>query len=295
MKIQWYPGHMAKTRREIQEIVKMVDVVIELLDARIPLSSRNPDLDSMISGKPKLVLLNKSDLAEDGITSAWIKYFKTQGASALAIDSITGKNINKVYQMAKEPVKEKFDRKAERGIVGRPVRALVAGIPNVGKSSFINKISSRAGTKTGDKPGVTRSKQWIKVNKEFELLDTPGILWPRFDDEMVGLHLAYTRAIKDEILDPEELSTRLLEELAILKPQAILDRYKVEAGGTGLEMLKKIGSRRGCIISGGEIDTLRAAGIVLDDYRSGKLGKITLELPPKEETGEGEKDGEDKH
>lgn len=295
MKIQWYPGHMAKTRREIHETVKMVDVVIELLDARIPLSSRNPDLDSMISGKPKLVLLNKSDLAEDGITSAWIKYFKTQGASALAIDSITGKNINKVYQMAKEPVKEKFDRKAERGIVGRPVRALVAGIPNVGKSSFINKISSRAGTKTGDKPGVTRSKQWIKVNKEFELLDTPGILWPRFDDEMVGLHLAYTRAIKDEILDPEELSTRLLEELAILKPQTILERYKVEAGGTGLEMLKKIGSRRGCIISGGEIDTLRAAGIVLDDYRSGKLGKITLELPPKEETGEGEENGEDKH
>lgn len=295
MKIQWYPGHMAKTRRDIQETVKMVDVVIELLDARIPLSSRNPDLDSMISGKPKIILLNKCDLAEDSVTSAWIKYFKVHGTSALAIDSITGKNINKIYQMVKEPVKEKFERKAERGIVGRPVRALVAGIPNVGKSSFINKISSRAGTKTGDKPGVTRSKQWIKVNKEFELLDTPGILWPKFDDETVGLHLAYTRAIKDEILDPEELSTHLLEELAILKPQAILDRYKVEAEGTGLEMLKKIGSRRGCIISGGEIDTLRAAGIVLDDYRSGKLGKITLELPPQEETGEGEENGEDKH
>lgn len=292
MKIQWYPGHMAKTRRDIQEAVKLVDVVIELLDARIPLSSRNPDLDSMISGKPKLVLLNKCDLAEDGITSAWIKYFKTNGTTALAIDSITGKNINKVYQMAKEPVKEKFERKAERGIIGRPVRALVAGIPNVGKSSFINKISSRAGTKTGDKPGVTRSKQWIKVNKEFELLDTPGILWPKFDDEVVGLHLAYTRAIKDEILDPEELSAHLLEELAVLKPQAIIQRYKVEAEGTGLEMLKKIGSRRGCIISGGEIDTLRAAGIILDDYRSGKLGKITLELPPQEERGK--EDGEDK-
>lgn len=295
MKIQWYPGHMAKTRRDIQETVKMVDVVIELLDARIPLSSRNPDLDSMISGRPKIVLLNKCDLAEDGITSAWIRYFKTQGVAALAIDSITGKNINKVYQIVKEPVREKFERKAERGIVGRPVRALVAGIPNVGKSSFINKISLRAGTKTGDKPGVTRSKQWIKVNKEFELLDTPGILWPKLDDEMVGLHLAYTRAIKDEILDPEELSAHLLEELAILKPQAILQRYKVESEGTGLEMLKKIGSRRGCIVSGGEIDTLRAAGIVLDDYRSGKLGKITLELPPVEKEGENENGGEDKH
>lgn len=286
MNIQWYPGHMAKTRRDIQETVKMVDVVIELLDARIPLSSRNPDLDSMIAGRPKLILLNKCDLAEDGITSAWIKYFKEQGADALAIDSINGKNINRIYQMAREPVKEKFERKAERGIVGRPVRALVAGIPNVGKSSFINKISSRAGTKTGDKPGVTRSKQWIKVNREFELLDTPGILWPKFDDERVAMHLAFTRAIKDEILDPEELSSRLLEELSAIKPQAILQRYKVEAEGDGMDMLEKIGSRRGCIISGGQVDTLRAAGIVLDDYRNGKLGRISLELPPDEKEGE---------
>ncbi len=295
MNIQWYPGHMAKTRREIQETVKMVDVVIELLDARIPLSSKNPDLDSMISGKPKLVLLNKCELAEEGITSQWVRYYKSQGAVALAIDSISGKNINKVFQMAKELVREKLERKAERGIVGRPVRALVAGIPNVGKSSFINKISSRAGTKTGDKPGVTRSKQWIKVNREFELLDTPGILWPKFDDEQVALHLAYTRAIKDEILDPEELSMKLLEELAVLKPDSLKLRYKIETEGAGLDMLNKVGSRRGCIVSGGEIDTLRAAGIVLDDYRSGKLGKITLELPPVEKEGDNGNDGKAEH
>ena len=286
MIIQWYPGHMVKTKREIQEVLKLIDVVIELLDARIPLSSKNPDMDELIGNKPKVVLLNKCELAEDHITREWIEYYKRKGIAAFDIDSLSGKNINKVYGVVREAVKEKFDRKAEKGIVGQPVRAMVAGIPNVGKSSFINKISSRAGTKTGDKPGVTRSKQWIKVNKEFELLDTPGILWPKFDDENVALHLAYTRAIKDEILDTEQLAVKFIEELLVIKPKTLIERYKMEIKENPLSTLLEIGKRRGCVISGGEIDTLRTANIVFDDYRNGKLGRVSLERPEKESGSE---------
>lgn len=279
MIIQWYPGHMAKTKRQILESLKMIDVVIELLDARIPESSRNPDMDSLFQNKPRVVLLNKYDLAEESVTREWIKYFQSKGIGAIGVDSISGKNISKIYPVVREAVKEKFERKAARGIIGQPVRAMVAGIPNVGKSSFINRISSRSITVTGDKPGVTRSKQWVKVNKEFELMDTPGILWPKFDDEKVALHLAFTRAIKDEILDTEELAFKFVQEMAIIKPAALIDRYKITISEDPLENMMNIGKRRGCIISGGEIDTLRTATIILDDYRSGRLGKISLEKP----------------
>lgn len=279
MIIQWYPGHMAKTKRQILESLKMIDVVIELLDARIPESSRNPDMDSLFQNKPRVVLLNKYDLAEESVTREWIKYFQSKGIGAIGVDSISGKNISRIYPVVREAVKEKFERKAARGIVGQPVRAMVAGIPNVGKSSFINRISSRSITATGDKPGVTRSKQWVKVNKEFELMDTPGILWPKFDDEKVALHLAFTRAIKDEILDTEELAFKFVQEMAIIKPSALIERYKITISEDPLENMMNIGKRRGCIISGGEIDTLRTATIILDDYRSGRLGKISLEKP----------------
>jgi ribosome biogenesis GTPase A len=270
---------MVKTRREIQEIVKLIDVVIELLDARIPLSSKNPDLDELIGNRPKIVLLNKCELAEDSITKQWIEYYRANNIGAMEVDSISGKNLSKVYAQVKGLVKEKFEKKAARGIVGKPVRALVAGIPNVGKSSFINKMSSRTSARTGDKPGVTRSKQWIKVNKDFELLDTPGILWPKFDDEAVALHLAFTRAIKDEIIDSEELAIKLIGELSVIKPDALVKRYGIDIIDDSFKMLQMIGAKRGCIISGGEVDTLRAAGILLDDFRGCRLGRVTLDKP----------------
>lgn len=279
MNIQWYPGHMVKTKRQIESTLKIIDVVIELLDARIPESSKNPDLDTLIKDKPKVVLLNKCDLAEESVTRNWIKYYRDRGIPALDIDSITGKNLNKIYTIVSEEVREKFEKKAMKGIVGRPVRALVAGIPNVGKSSFINRISSKNNAKTGDKPGVTRSNQWIKVNKDFELLDTPGILWPKFEDERVALNLAFTRAIKDEILDTEELALKFIEEISLIKPQALKERYKVEISENPLDTMESIGRKRGCVVSGGEIDYLRVANIVLDEYRGGKLGKISLEKP----------------
>lgn len=279
MNIVWYPGHMVKTKRQIQESIKMVDVVMELIDARIPVSSRNPDVDSLINNKPKVVLLNKCDLADDTSTKKWISYFKENNVTSIDIDCVTGKNINKVYSIAKEAVKEKFERKMAKGIVGRPVRAMIVGIPNVGKSSFINRIASKQAAKTGDKPGVTRTKQWIIVSSDFELLDTPGILWPKFDDERVALHLAYTRAIKDEILDTEELVVKFVEEIAEMKPQALINRYKIDIKQDALDNVYEIGKKRGCVISGGEIDMLRASNIILDDYRNGKLGRITFELP----------------
>ncbi|WP_133627761.1 ribosome biogenesis GTPase YlqF [Fonticella tunisiensis] len=279
MSIQWYPGHMVKTKRQIIDSLKLIDVVIELFDARIPDSSKNPDIDELIGNKQRVVLLNKCEMADENITKEWIKRYKDMGISALDVDSITGRNINRVYTLVKESVKEHFEKRVEKGIVGRPVRALVLGIPNVGKSTFINKISSKSSAKTGDKPGVTRSKQWIKVNKDFELLDTPGILWPKFDDEKVALHLAFIRAIKDEILDPEELAVKLIEELVSLKPEALKDRYKIDLNTDAFEVLKNIGRKRGCIVSGGEVNTVRAANLLLDDFRSGRLGRLSLEKP----------------
>lgn len=288
MNIQWYPGHMVKTKRQIEESLKLIDVVIELLDARIPISSKNPDIDGLIKSKPKVVLLNKCTLANDKATKEWINYFKNNNINSLDIDSVSGKNINKVYPLLKETVKDKFERKAAKGIVGRPIRAMVVGIPNVGKSSFINKISNKSSAKTGDKPGVTRSKQWIKVSKDFELLDTPGILWPKFEDEKVALHLAYTKSIKEEIIDIEELAVKFIDEAKLRFPETLKERYKIEIDESSYETLKNIGRKRGCIVSGGEVDTLRAANILFEDYRSGKLGKLTIELPQDQHLDENE-------
>jgi ribosome biogenesis GTPase A len=270
---------MAKAKRQMQESLKLIDVIVELLDARIPTASSNPDMESIAGGKPRVVVLNKCDLAQDSITSKWIEHYKKKGLGAIEVDAMSGKNIAKVFGIVREIVKDKFEAKAARGIVGQPIRALVAGIPNVGKSSFINKISSKSIAVTGDKPGVTKSKQWIKVNKDFELMDTPGILWPKFDDERVALHLAYTRAIKDEILDIEELALRFIEEIYIIKPEALKERYKIDLSEDPVETFSRIGKKRGCVVSGGEIDTLRAANIIFDDYRNGKLGRISLEKP----------------
>jgi len=286
MNIVWYPGHMVKTRREITESLKMIDVVIELIDARIPISSRNPDLDGLINGKPKVVLLNKCDLCEEGATKKWITYYKKKGYGAIDIDCLSGKNMNRILPTVKDAVREKIERKIAKGIIGRPTRAMVVGIPNVGKSSFINRISSKQNAKTGDKPGVTRSRQWIKVSPEFELLDTPGILWPKFDDEKVAHHLAYTRAIKDEILDVEELAIKFVEEISLLKPEVLKTRYKIELKDEPVDTLYEIGKKRGCVIAGGEIDILRASNIIFDDYRTGKLGRITIELPEVADVGE---------
>lgn len=280
MNIQWYPGHMVKTKREIKENLKLVDVVIELLDARIPYSSRNPDLDEIISGKEKVVLLNKADLADNRITKKWIEYYKEKGIESLEIDSISGKGLNKIYGMCKIAAKDKIDKMEKKGIIGKPLRAMVTGIPNVGKSSLINKIGGRSTARTGDKPGVTRSKQWIKVNKDFELQDTPGVLWPKFDDNKVAQKLAFTRAIKDEILDTEELAFYFIKYIQETKPTVLEERYGVELNiEEPYETMINIGKKRGCIVSGGGVDTIRASNIILDEYRTGKLGKISLESP----------------
>jgi len=279
MNIQWYPGHMVKTKKLIADSLKLIDVVLELLDARIPISSKNPDVDSIIKNKPKIVLLNKSELADPLITKEWITYYKNNGISALDIDCISGKNINKIYPLIKEILKDKIEKKQQKGIIGRPIRALVLGIPNVGKSTFINKIAKKSSAQTGDRPGITKNKQWIKVNKEFELLDTPGILWPKFDDEKVALHLAYVKSIKEEILDVVELSVKFLNEIKQISPKALEERYKVNVLDDAHVLLTEIGKKRGCVVSGGEVDLYRTANIILEDFRAAKLGRISLELP----------------
>ncbi len=280
MNIQWYPGHMAKTKREIKENLKLVDVVIELLDARIPFSSRNPDLDEIISGKEKLVLLNKADLANEGATNEWIKYYKEKGIEALAIDAVSGRGLNKLYPKCREAAKEKIERLEKKGIIGKPIRAMVTGIPNVGKSSLINKLGGKSTAKTGDKPGVTRSKQWIKVNKDFELQDTPGVLWPKFDDVKVAQKLAFTRAIKDEILDIEELAYFFVKHIQETSKNVLEERYNVNIDiDDPYETMMNIGRKRGCVVSGGHVDTVRVSNLILDEYRTGKLGRLTLEMP----------------
>ncbi|HBG37805.1 MAG TPA: ribosome biogenesis GTPase YlqF, partial [Clostridiaceae bacterium] len=253
--------------------------VIEILDARIPISSKNPDLDALLNDKPRLVILNKSDLADERSTKQWINYFKGRNIQCLDVDSTSGKNFRNIYSTIKLILKEKIDKKIERGIKNYTIRAMVVGIPNVGKSSFINKISKKSNAKTGDKPGVTRSKQWIKVNGEFELLDTPGVLWPKFDDDKVALHLTYTRAIKDEILDNVEIALKFISEISQISPSSLTGRYGIELKESPYENLSEIGRKRGCIVKGGEIDTERTAYMILDDFRSGKLGRLTLELP----------------
>lgn len=280
LNIQWFPGHMKKTERQIQEDIKLVDIVYELLDARIPLSSKNPDIDNMTAGKPKIILLNKSDLADLKQTKKWIEYYKNENTELIAICSQTGDGLKQLKNITNKMLEKTIQKQKEKGIVGKGVKALVVGIPNVGKSSFINKIAGKSSTKTGDRPGVTRGKQWITVSRDLQLLDTPGILWPKFEDEKIAFNLAFTGAIKDEIIDVEELGVALCGYLKKNYPNSLLNRYKLsELDEDDYELLQSIGKKRGCVISGGEIDTRKAAILLLDEFRGGKLGAITLETP----------------
>ena len=277
---------MARTRRKIGEDLKLVDVVAEILDARIPKSSSNPVLRDIIQRKPKVVLLNKSDMADPSQTSRWVTYYANQGEKAIPLESKTGKGINAFYPAVRETLRPQIEAWERKGMVGRPIRVMVVGIPNVGKSSFINRMIRGGGAgkaEVQDRPGVTRQNRWFTVGKGFELLDTPGVLWPKFEDPTVGERLAFTGAVRDEILDTEGLASRLLELLMELYPNAINERYKTDISPEehlpGYEILERIGRKRGMLISGGEVNTERAANTVLDEYRGGKLGRITLERP----------------
>ena len=282
MNIQWYPGHMTKTRRQIESDLKHVDIVVEIVDARIPISSRNPDIDAICGNKPRIIMLNRADQADPQLTRAWADYFnKTLGIPAAAADSRAGTGVGQMAALARSALKEQIARWKEKGQVGRPIRAMVVGVPNVGKSTFINKAAKRKSAKTGDRPGVTRGKQWVSVDSGLELLDTPGILWPKFEDETIGLHLAFTGAVKDEVTDLEGLACALLELLRNRYPQAVKERYKVAEleGRQGWELLEDCAKNRGMRISGGEVDTERMAKLLLDEFRGGKLGRFTLEAP----------------
>lgn len=277
---------MAKTRRAITANLKLVDAVVELIDARTPMSSRNPEIDSLTAKKPRIVLLNKCDLADSNATSAWVSYFKKENVTALAVDCKSGKGLNKLMSTLKSTVlRELMEKRQRSGMVGAPVRLMILGIPNVGKSSLINRLAGGKRAKVEDRPGVTRTKQWVKLQDNTELLDMPGVLWPKFEDQSAAVRLAFTGAISDDILDIETLAMKLLSFLAECYPQSLIDRYKIEfdENDDGLSLLEKVGKKRGMVISGGEINTERAAITVLDEFRSGKLGRITLEAPPAKE------------
>ncbi|MCI8808761.1 MAG: ribosome biogenesis GTPase YlqF [Oscillibacter sp.] len=289
MQIQWYPGHMTKTRRQIEGDLKNVDIVVEIVDARIPISSRNPDLDTICAGKPRMIILNRADQADPKMNQVWCNYFAAkQGITAIASDSRSGDGVSRMTGTARKVLKEQIAKWQEKGQVGRPIRAMVVGVPNVGKSTFINKVAKKKSAKAGDRPGVTRGKQWVNVDATMDLLDTPGILWPKFEDERVGMNLAYTGAVKSEVLDTETLGCHLMSYLAAEYPQALLAGYKLstlpereeENDVTyGYRLLQTAGRKRGFLISGGEVDTERMANILLDEFRSGKLGRFTLESP----------------
>ena len=281
MNIQWYPGHMTKTRRMIQSQLKNMDAVCEILDARIPVSSRNPDVEELTAGKPRLIVLNRIDIADTAATRTWTAYFREKGFAVLEANAKEGQGTARFAAAVRDLLAEKLAAYAEKGQMGRTLRVMILGIPNVGKSTFINKVAKRKTAKAEDRPGVTRSQQWVPVDRTLELMDTPGMLWPKFDDPMVGLHLAFTGAVRDEILDTETLACRLMEFLAQRYPQALAERYKVEIApeDSGYELLIKAGRRRGFMIRGGEVDTERMAKILLDEFRGGKLGSFTLELP----------------
>lgn len=280
LNIQWYPGHMTKAKRMMLENLKLVDIIVELLDARIPISSRNPDIDKLVGNKPRIIILNKTDMSDANKNNQWKNYFNKQGHAVVFVNSINGKGIKDVVLKAKELMQEKVQRDLERGRVNRPIRAMVVGIPNVGKSTFINKLVGKSSAKTGDKPGVTKGKQWIKMKDGLELLDTPGILWPKFEDPNVGLKLAFTGAIKDQILDVETLALKLIEILKDITPESLKERYKIaDLPEEALDIYKLIGKNRGFLIAGGEIDYSRTANILLDEFRSCKIGHITLEIP----------------
>ena len=282
MNVQWYPGHMTKAKRQMQEDLKLIDLIIELVDARVPISSRNPDIDSLGQNKARLILLNKADLADERQNEAWKEYFQNRGGHVVKVDSRSGAGMKQVHAMIQEACRDKIERDKKRGIKSRPVRAMVAGIPNVGKSTFINSFAGKACTKTGNKPGVTRGKQWIRLNKNVELLDTPGILWPKFEDQKVGERLACIGSIKDDLLNMEELALILITYLKERYPGALEKRYEVSEGGEALAVMEEIAKVRGCVKKGDELDYAKTAGIIFDDFRSGKTGRITLEWAEQE-------------
>lgn len=281
--IQWFPGHMTKTKRQIQASLKLVDAVAEILDARIPVSSRNPDLRNLIQNKPKIVLLNKCDMANQTATKMWIDHYAKQGIKAIAVDCKSGRGLNKFPSAVNEVMSERISRLKAKGMKNPTMRIMIVGIPNVGKSSFINKIAKQNRAKVEDRPGVTRGNQWFTISKSLEMLDTPGVLWPKFDDQTVGEHLAFTGAVKDQVIDIELLAVRLLDSLKKLKPAEFIDRFKLEEIDLdevdSYELLKIIAKKRGMLISGGEVNTERAAIMLLDEFRAAKLGRITVEMP----------------
>ncbi len=282
--IQWFPGHMTKTRRMIQANLSLVDGVVEILDARIPQSSRNPEMDRLVKDKPRMLLLNKADMADDRVTEQWIKFYKAKGFTVLKADCKSGNGLKAFLPAVKNGMlKELMEKRRAKGIEGAPLRLMIVGIPNVGKSSFINRMSKSKKAKVEDRPGVTRTKQWIKFGENVEMLDMPGVLWPKFEDQSVARKLAFTGAVKDDILDIEALASFLLENLAVNSPEALVNRYKIDTDGEGFELLERLGRKRGMIISGGEVNTERAAITLLDEFRSGKLGRITLEVPEEDE------------
>ncbi len=279
MQFQWYPGHMTKTKREMQEDIKLIDLVIEVTDARIPMSSRNPDIDDLAKNKYRLILLNKADLADPKKTAAWSEYYKEKGFYVAELDARVNKGMKSIQDIILSACSEKIERDRKRGIKNRPIRAMVVGIPNVGKSTFINSFSGKASAKTGNKPGVTKGKQWIRMNKQVELLDTPGILWPKFEDQLVGLRLASVGSMNDEILNRDELAIEILKFLVKEYPGKVNARYGVEESDDIPELLMDIAKIRNCISKGGEIDYSKAAGLVIDEFRSGKICRFTMEIP----------------
>lgn len=289
MNIQWYPGHMTKTRRQIEADLKNVDIVVEIIDARIPVSSRNPDIDAITAGKPRLVVLNRADQADPAGNRAWGAWFRKKGWSVLETDAKTGAGVNQFSRVVQEVLKDQIARWQEKGLVGRPVRAMVVGVPNVGKSTFINKVARKKSAKASDRPGVTRGKQWVTVDRGLELLDTPGILWPKFEDVETGMRLAFTGAVKDDIMDMETLGCHLMAFLGARYPEALAEGYRLKEVPAreaeenevayGYRLLEACAQKRGMRISGGEFDTERMARVLLDEYRGGKLGHFTLEMP----------------
>lgn len=279
MHFQWYPGHMTKAKRMMQENIKLIDLIIELVDARVPLSSRNPDIDELGRNKARLILLNKSDLAEEKWNTAWIEYFQEKGFFAVKVNSKKGGGMKSVQEVIQEACREKTQRDKKRGILNRPVRAMVVGIPNVGKSTLINALAGKACAKTGNKPGVTKGKQWIRLNKNVELLDTPGILWPKFEDQAVGLRLAWIGSIKEELLQAEELAADLTRFLTEHEPGLLAEKYGLEESADGFGNLRGVAESRHCLLKGSELDLEKAAKLLLDDFRNGRLGRVTLEFP----------------
>lgn len=277
--INWYPGHMKKTKEMVQNNLKLVDVVIELLDARIPLSSKNPEIDKLAHNKPRVVVLNKSDLSDRAKLNKWISYYQSKGIKAIPVDTLKGSGVNKIVEECKNVTKEKMDALKEKGRKERAIRVMIVGVPNVGKSSLINKLTGRKSTQTGDRPGVTKGKQWVRLKGNLELLDTPGILWPKFEDQ-IALNLAFTRAIKDEILDIDTLGLKFIEKMSDIEPEKLKARYKLDSlGEEPLETMEMIGRKRGFILGRNELDYTRIAKTVLNEFREGKLGQITLEVP----------------